>query len=129
MKLRTGFVSNSSSSSFILAASGSPGTIKVEVPLTDIVSKTINSITELNLWFIDKWAWEDGTSLEKLLEDEWAKKKYEKMSALIKAGQTLYIGTASNEDYSEMWSMYLYTNRFKGVIFSEKVDIVEDISI
>lgn len=86
MKIREGFVSNSSSSSFIVAlpADKSP-IISIKVDISKFASNKISTIAELNrYWKRDR---------DELDED------YENCRKAIEAGKVVYLGWFSDEDY------------------------------
>ncbi len=103
MKTRTGFVSNSSSSSFIVAAK--PGqsliaSIKHGIDLTRYVKDVIVTIKDLENYMLEEHAY-NGIGLDKVLEDEYAKEEYNMIYEYIQKGLIVYRGSASNEDGGE----------------------------
>lgn len=99
-KIRNGFVSNSSSSSFIISKKGSIDkkvTIAVEVDLSDFVSETFTTKEEVIEHIKDEYCY-GGYSLEKMFEDEpYVKEQYDNMMAAIERGEVIYKGLFSSE--------------------------------
>lgn len=121
-KIRLGFVSNSSSSSFIISTQLSKQRIKdgeltmtLTVPVDgDIIDKIISTEKELHEYFEDY----HGLSIEEMREE---KEDYgaeleqlKNLEPLLSNGQTVVIGSCSNEDPGI--SSYLHYNGFDGVV-------------
>ena len=89
MKVRNGFVSNSSSSSFVVAMSkeGKPE-ITIKVDLTKYTDHILSTIQELN----EYWG-NERDEINKLYED---------CRKAIEAGQIVYMGNFSDEDYGDI---------------------------
>lgn len=103
MKIRTGFVSNSSSSSFIIAADKVPKvTVSIEVDLMDYVHNRITTYKE----FQDNW-W--GTDKEML----------DKVKEVLAEGKTIYIGDF--ESYAEGAEYILHT---QGIPPTDGIDVI-----
>jgi hypothetical protein len=94
MKTRLGFVSNSSSSSFIIS-SYNPPVLKVEIYL-DAYSTKISSREELDNYFMEYY---DYGSIDDFMEQEGnpASGRYKKSLEELGLGKTIYIGDVSNE--------------------------------
>ena len=115
MKTRNGFVSNSSSSSFIVALnSNSDGkvTLQVEVDLSRY-GKRIDSADELKHYFEDQYG-----SIEGYILDQYAKCK-----KAIDAGKTLLIGSFSDEEGGE--ETFLRDRGLQGIVDEDEVEIIE----
>ena len=92
MKIRNGFVSNSSSSSFIVAKNQSLDLkvrIEIEVDLNDYVDKKATTIEELITCFEDCY----GLDARYMLEDP----RYVAAKKVIGEGKTVYFGSFSSE--------------------------------
>ena len=85
MKTRNGFVTNSSSSSFIVTA-----------PLTANVNFNIKDEASLRKYFEEEI--DDGTFAE-MLQDKYYLKKYNRLKKIIDAGNGIVFGSISNDDY------------------------------
>ncbi len=98
MKIRTGFVSNSSSSSFILEVDKDIKDMKVKmeigVDLKDLQDRLITSVDELEEYFIDYY----GSNFKDYRDESYIMKKYEKMKSTLDRGKNIFIGEVSNED-------------------------------
>jgi hypothetical protein len=101
MKTRQGFVSNSSSSSFILAvdAKRAEKEISVKVSIEPCIEKRIDSVDELNAYLIEQYAWrEDCNTIEKLLDEgDFEIPHYEAMVEALKDEKIILFGSGSSE--------------------------------
>lgn len=97
MKIRNGFVSNSSSSSFIISAHPKQSlktTITIEANINNYVKQTINTIEELQEYLEDV----AGTcSITKLKEYGWYD-TYKKCLSALEQGNIIYVGEFGNEN-------------------------------
>lgn len=101
MKIRSGFVSNSSSSSFVVACPSELNgkfTLKVEVDLKKYCrhGKVLKTIDDLNEYIEDYYGWD----LEEFFREESKRniEKYHKLKEAIEAGMEVYTGWASHND-------------------------------
>lgn len=125
MKMRTGFVSNSSSSSFVIAVtSEDKAKVKIEMDLTPCVERTIKTIEELEAYFKEEHLWDDY-SMEQFLEDEpYHKEHYVKMKAAIESGMIVLVGSGSSEEYDGV-NAFIYNGGLNGVTESDDFKIIE----
>lgn len=113
-KIRTGFVSNSSSSSFIVVGKKGNDKAKVtlEIDLKELSSSVANTLDELNSHIVFEYGYGDVDTVEEVLNEDWfSKDKYEQLVKEIEAGNTVYFGTVSTEDYG-VSETYIANNGF-----------------
>jgi hypothetical protein len=117
MKERTGFVSNSSSSSFILAAKETPK-IKVELTYNDF--EEFSTLEEYNGWLEEHW----GVDVSEIIaESDYQRKEYDRIKAVFERGDKIYIGEVSSDDCDNLASMELYNT---GCPESDKYEVIRD---
>ena len=128
MKIRTSFVSNSSSSSFILGTSkknkNNPIKITIECDINEIIDDVIETEERWMEYLSEEYC--NGNSLtDYMKEDRWLKERCEKGIAELKAGNVLLVGCCSNEGDSAI-SQFIFDNKLKGNIDQTIYNIVED---
>jgi hypothetical protein len=120
MKIRSGFVSNSSSSSFIISSKNDKLTLTLTLQISEIVDKVIANKEELDEYFLYEYGY--NQTLEELLEEEYYKEKYNVCMNALKEGGKLYFGDVSNEDYDSIGS-FIYQNGFNG---EKNFEVIQD---
>jgi hypothetical protein len=115
MKIRKDFVTNSSSTSFIIGIKEKDGNMSKDVEkkllqwakneLLEYYSQKIANVEDLNQYFIENYGYKNQT-LEKILEDEYHKEKYEKMKKMIEDNFVIYEKYISCESQDEHLEMY-----------------------
>jgi len=98
MKIRNGFVSNSSSSSFVIASKAQP-VYTVTVNLADYANDTLKTEEEVREYILlYYWGRHEGTMEEVFDAEPWLKERYEDFVDAINRGETIYIVDVSNTD-------------------------------
>jgi hypothetical protein len=122
MKKRAGFVSNSSSSSFILSSEKTKHlTIKMELSLDDLITKIINTQDELIEYMFDEYCLDTKNPND---WDERTKEKYKKFKWESSKGKKLIIGDCSNEDDNSL-SQLLYNKGFP-MLMGDNYEVVQN---
>jgi len=112
MKKRNGFVSNSSSSSFIISGV-KDCKMNIEVDLNSLSEQVITNLDELDQYFLEEYCDARGDSLEKVLEENYVKEEYNKAKEALSNGKTIFVGQVSSEDCDNPIGIYLYMWGFK----------------
>lgn len=121
MKTRVGFVSNSSSSSFIVISKDIKNAkVKIETPIEPLIRKEINTILEVKKFFIHNYYWSENHKNE-TLEEKWEhfmtdedrdfehhRDNVTSMLNAILAGRQIAVCLASSDDGGI--GAYLYEN-------------------
>ncbi len=121
MKIRQGFVSNSSSSSFVIATNGKKLIATVEIDLENFIHTKITNENELIDYILDYYGYNKDFNYE---EDLNAKNLFNKYKNYLNEGLSIMIGTAedcSNNSIEE----FVCTNGLEGMKFVEEVKIIE----
>ena len=114
MKIRKGFVSNSSSSSFILATKTekTKPKIEIELDLANLSDVIISTKKELDDYYLNEHRYGNTNTLTKIFEEnEYLKDDYADCIAKLMDGYTLFLGSVGSEDENPL-SYYLYNNGF-----------------
>lgn len=102
MKIRNGFVSNSSSSSFIIVADSKKKLktkITIDIDFNDFVDKTFNNSADFIKYLKEYY----GLTEEEIME----RRYYKKAIAAINKGDTVYIGEVASDNDNAL-ETYLY---------------------
>jgi hypothetical protein len=98
MKTRDGFVSNSSSSSFIVASDKDAGDIEMSLTLSvrlrDLTEETITTKEELIAHYKDCWGY---TTEKEILSEKFTAKEYKRCLVELKKGKKLHVIAVSSD--------------------------------
>jgi len=124
VKTRQGFVSNSSTSSFVVAVnddSSTSITLTVKINLADY-GQLLKSQKELDEYIVDEYCC--GATLEEFLDDDsWIKEKYDAALNAIESGKVVIWGSFTNE-CSEPEEALLCSKGLRGFVNDKKVEII-----
>ena len=95
MKVRTGFVSNSSSSSFIVSSKEMP-VMTIQIDLSRF-GDPIYSEDELSDYFLSNYSYEEDTTEELFDNHPELRSTYNECIARLAEGEIIYVGTVSND--------------------------------
>ena len=118
MKIRSGFVSNSSSSSFIVAGADDL-TVTIKINLKQFVQYTFKTKEDILKYYDYNCGYESEEEVIK-----YNKKEYQNMLKAIEDGKTVYIGSVSSESDNgeEVFLLYGGLNNAIGVDIIEACD-------
>jgi hypothetical protein len=127
MKIRNGFVTNSSSSSFIVSTHDkSKAKVNMEVDLSEYSTK-IKSLKELDQYFMENYAYPHTTEgFKKLLkENEYIANEYKDCKEKIKNGEKIYIGNISSEAFEGV-EMLLNQKGIEETLDTSNLTVIRD---
>lgn len=119
MKVRKGFVSNSSSSSFVVAVDNDTSTkitLSMEIDLADY-GHVLNTVEELDNYYLKEYVYGLNT-IEEWLKDEddsWMHEQYKKSKKAIEDGKKVLIGWFSDDGDNAVESM-LCNSGLRGIV-------------
>jgi hypothetical protein len=124
MKIRNNFVSNSSSSSFIVAVDNitTKITLSMEIDLANY-AHIINSIDDLDNYYFKEWICGYNT-IEEWLKDEddsWVHEQYKKSKKALENGKKVLIGYSDGT--GDAIGAMLCNNGLKGIV-GNNVEII-----
>ena len=121
MKIRGGFVSNSSSSSFVVAVGDKTEvTLTVKADLARFADTEIETVEHLERYMVEEWGWGSLNTLDAILEDsEYAKRIYQESRKAIEAGKRVLMGSFGSD--GEALEQFLC---YEGVPDSPGMDVI-----
>ena len=127
MRIRGGFVSNSSSSSFVLASDKPLDelTMTFTFKLLPTVESTLRTEDEVHKYAFERWSWGGKALGEIFREEPSAKVTYEKMIQAVREGKSIFVGGCSNEGYGVAEQVLFEKGFPEG---SEDFSVIENIS-
>ena len=125
MKVRSSFVSNSSSSSFVVGITKDTSTkvtLQIEIDLQDFADYTIKNMQDLNDYmqeemYVGDYVYEDWDSFEQDM--------YDSIKKLIEKGKIVILGTVSDEN--DATEAMLCRNGFGNSIDKDSgIEVIQD---
>lgn len=128
MKSRKGFVTNSSSSSFVIATKPGIGArIAIEMDLSKCIDYTLKTKKDVIDYLIYVYSYKNEYTEDNLpelfMDNDCAKEQYDLYMQFIEAGKYVHIGIASDEDVDNTAGMYIRNN---GLPPSSDYDILQN---
>jgi len=125
MRYRVGFVSNSSSSSFMIAGTKDQihsGIISITIRLERLIDGVFDSEEKLAKYFQSNYGkgWRD--------DDEYLIEKYDAAVRAIKAGKVVAVGGVSNEQDGIEPALYESPELFNNAVVASGFELIEEIS-
>lgn len=123
MKIRTGFVSNSSSSSFIVVKNDPKESLNVTLDISSL-AKNISTEEEFKELLIErfylKYSMDRGSSFEEVLKEQNLFEMYQESLDILRSGKTLaYLDVASDGEMLEQAVYYGGLGNLKTIYSSE----------
>lgn len=125
MKVRSGFVSNSSSSSFVVAVEKDAQEIvlTMKADLRKYADATATTVEELDRIIIDEHGWKMVNNLQDILgESPWLRRVYDEAKVAIGEGKHVIFGTVGN-DYDDSVANLIYED---GIPESPGIEILSN---
>ena len=122
MKIRKGFVSNSSSSSFVIGIGHKAEvTLTIKADLARFADNTIETVEDLDGHMLEEWGYGATNTLALILADsQYAQRIYSGAKAAIESGKRVLFGSFSSE--GEALEQFLC---YGGVPDSPGIDIIQ----
>lgn len=119
MKIRNGFVSNSSSTSFIVTTPNKADTVDITLPvnLSDL-GECVKTEQELRNYFSENYEWPER-------ECEYTEDKFNTCLEEIQKGNVVWFGSASSESYESIEQLLYYGSSLDLKVDGGKI-IIED---
>ncbi len=115
MRVRLGFVSNSSSSSFVLSTDKPLDelTVTMSFKLATVVEQTLKTKQEVDEYILEEHSY-SGKSVEAILEvsGDWLKEVYQEMLQAVGDGRVVLAGSVCNDDFDNTLSTIAYDEGF-----------------
>lgn len=128
MKMRSGFVSNSSSSSFIIATEPGKGapTITVTMSLESVITETFKTKEELDKHILQDYGWGDNPTIESILEEEsYIKGWYNASVKALEEGKVVYKGWG-NSDEPDPVAQFIYARGLTQKSLGDTAQLISD---
>ena len=122
MKIRQGFVSNSSSSSFVIAADSELKSedlkckITIDVSVNDFIHQTITNFEELQEYLLEYQGWGHDDFTTFIKESSEGESTYLEYSKLLEQGKKIFVGSVSSEGYEGVES-YICDNGWENASY------------
>jgi hypothetical protein len=108
-KIRAGFVSNSSSSSFILPLNSVDDKVQITVSLDDLkrsfedsdesrIYEVVKTVEQLDAYYIDTYGWKETNVQELFKEEDHLEQPYNEHLEILKSGKIIVFGAVGYGD-------------------------------
>jgi hypothetical protein len=122
MKIRQGFVSNSSSSSFVISCKPETKLVAtMKLKLDDLIDTIITTLTQFEIWITDY----SGYTLDEYCDDNYWNEIYTRGKQALERGYVIKIGDASNDNGAI--SAMIYDTGLHGIKLPSNSEIIMDV--
>ena len=130
MKIRNGFVSNSSSSSFVVAMPKSYSDFKTKIKIETYVDlssygEVISNIEELDSFVLEEYCYGHKTPSELFEDEPYIFELYSKMKKAIEEGNVVINGSFGDEG-TEVLESFLCREGLKGNVEDKNVQVIQN---